>query len=145
MSRSQIIVVFLFLAAVIVGSCEGFDSRSNLSIDTGSNRLLLKVEVADTNEKRMLGLMHRQLLGPNEGMLFIFSEEAPRIFWMKNTYLSLDILFINAHREIIFVVPKTPPFSEEPISSHLPAQYVLEVNAGYAAKNGVRVGDKVIF
>ena len=116
-----------------------------LAINTGTNILNLQVEIADTDAKRELGLMHRPSLGSNKGMLFIFDKEEAHTFWMKNTLISLDMLFINADRRVITIAPNTTPLSEATIAPQGPVQYVLEVNAGYAAKNGVRVGNQISF
>ncbi len=127
----------------IVPSPKNF--TQNISINTGSTILKLQVEVADTDEKRMTGLMNRPFLDPNAGMLFIFNEEGDHFFWMKNTLISLDLLFIDSQKKVIFIAQKTTPLSETTIAPPAPVQYVLEVNAGYASKNGVTVGSQITF
>ena len=101
------------------------------------------VEIADTPAKRSFGLMYRNSLPERQGMLFLFPSEGPLAFWMKNTPLPLDIIYINAARVIVGIAANTTPFSEEPLPSNGPAQFVLEVNAGFCQKYGILVGAKV--
>lgn len=149
--RTKVFVILGLVALMMVRPLQHFrlspheKGLTNLSITAESGVVNLKVEVADTNDKRILGLMYRKSLEPNKGMFFVFNEEGPRSFWMKNTFLSLDILFINAQREVVFIVPNTIPFSEESIPSPIPAQYVLELNAGMTAQKGIKVGDRINF
>jgi uncharacterized membrane protein (UPF0127 family) len=103
----------------------------------------IDVEIADNEDERMLGLMYRQELGPLQGMLFLFPYEEVQSFWMKNTLLSLDIMFINSRREIVTIHQHTAPRTEQSYSSFRPAQYVVEVNAGFAERHGIMPGDKV--
>ena len=93
----------------------------------------------------MQGLMYRQNLPENAGMLFIFTNEEPRSFWMKNTYISLDIIYINSKKEIVSIQKYTQPRSTYSIPSEKPAMYVLEVNAGFTDKYGIHPGDKIDF
>ena len=103
------------------------------------------VEVADTQEKRQLGLMYRNELPAFSGMLFIFPQEGPRSFWMKNTPLSLDIIYINADFTIVHIAENTTPYSTAPIPSKHPAKYVLEVNGGFCQHHGIVARDRVEF
>lgn len=116
-----------------------------LSVQTPEQTLSLTVEVADSDAERRQGLMGRSSLGEDLGMLFVFEDESLKSFWMKDTMISLDILFINAAKEIIFIAQNTTPQSLEGISSEEPCRYVLEVSAGYVAQHGVAVGDRVSF
>jgi uncharacterized membrane protein (UPF0127 family) len=116
-----------------------------LTIQTTGGILSLTVEIADTDEKREQGFMNRQTLASDAGMVFVFDEEASRSFWMKNTYVSLDMIFLSADKEIIYIEENTTPLSTELITPDVLAQYVLEVNAGYCAANGVAAGDVVAF
>ena len=101
------------------------------------------VEIADTPAKRNFGLMYRNSLPDRQGMLFLFPSEGPLSFWMKNTPLPLDIIYINAARTIVDIAANTTPFSETPLPSHGSAQFVLEVNAGFCQKYGILVGSQV--
>ncbi len=110
---------------------------------SGEKTTGLTIEIAEDDATRTQGLMGRTSMSENQGMLFIFPEEDWRSFWMVNTPLPLDILFINAAREIVTIHRDTAPFSESSIPSTAPAMYVLEVNAGYCNRNVIGVGDHV--
>ena len=104
------------------------------------------VEIADTREKQALGLMFRESMPIDHGMLFIFPNEAPRAFWMKNTRIPLDILYFNADLELVSVSQNTPPCRTQRCPSYpsaLPARFVLELNAGLASEMGVEAGDRL--
>ena len=107
------------------------------------------VEVAETPETQRRGLMERPALAPNAGMLFIFSDVAPRAFWMMNTLIPLDMLFIDADRRIINIQanapPCVPPQRCPTYHSTAPAQYVLEIAGGRAQAVGIRTGDHIHF
>jgi uncharacterized membrane protein (UPF0127 family) len=105
----------------------------------------VSVEIADTPQKRSFGLMYRRDLPESHGMLFLFPREEPLSFWMKNTPLPLDIIFINAGHTIVSIAQNTTPFSEKPLPSASPAQFVLEVNGGFCQRHGVATGDRVEF
>ncbi|MGH8402949.1 MAG: DUF192 domain-containing protein [Gammaproteobacteria bacterium] len=97
------------------------------------------VEIADSDSARERGLMFRTHMAADHGMLFVFSDVEPRIFWMKNTLIPLDILFFNAQHRLINVSADTPPCKADPCPTYpstAPAKYVLELNAGMAAKIG---------
>jgi hypothetical protein len=102
-------------------------------------------EIADTAEKRRLGLMYRRRLEDGKGMLFLFPREERLVFWMKNTPLSLDIVFINARRRIVHIAERATPYSERRLGSKEPARYVLEVPGGFCQRWGIAVGDEVEF
>jgi uncharacterized membrane protein (UPF0127 family) len=103
------------------------------------------VEVANTKEKRQLGLMYRADLPEMQGMLFLFPREGALSFWMKNTPRSLDIIYINSTHVIVSIVRNTTPFSEENLPSGKPAQFVLEVNGGFCQRHGISEGDRIEF
>ena len=105
----------------------------------------VSVEIADTLQKRSFGLMYRRDLPESHGMLFLFPREEPLSFWMKNTPLPLDIVFLNTAHTIVSIAQNTTPFSEKPLPSASPAQFVLEVNGGFCQRHGVTVGDQVEF
>ncbi len=105
----------------------------------------VSAEIADSDAERTQGLMHRETLAASAGMLFVFDDEDMRFFWMKNTPLSLDIIFISADKKIVSIAENTTPFSEAPISSEFPAKFVLEVNAGFSATQGLAVDQSVEF
>ena len=106
------------------------------------------VEVALKNEERQRGLMFREFLGEKEGMLFIFEKEGIYPFWMKNTLLPLDIIWINESKEVVFISKNNQPCIENNCNLITPgkkAKYVLELNAGTADKINLKAGDKLIF
>jgi len=99
--------------------------------------------VADNNKTRSQGLMNVENLPEDEGMLFIFEENKPRSFWMANTPLSLDIIFVNEDYEIVRIQRNTTPYSQEGIPSEAPAKYVVEVNSGYSVRHDIYEGGKI--
>ena len=103
----------------------------------------VSVEIANTEEKRQLGLMYRTDLPEMQGMLFLFPRERLLSFWMKNTPRSLDIIYINSALTIVSIARNTTPFSEENLPSKKPAQFVLEVNGGFCQRHGINEGDHV--
>jgi uncharacterized protein len=105
----------------------------------------IDIEVADNEPSRMRGLMDRFNLPEQAGMLFVFPDEEMRSFWMKNTYISLDIIYINKNKEVVSIQKYTQPQSTNSIPSEQPAMYVLEVNAGFTDKYGIEQGDKIEF
>ena len=106
----------------------------------------VSVEIADSPEARRYGLMYRNALPDRHGMLFVFPGEAVRSFWMKNTPLSLDIIFIGAGGRVVHIAPHTRPFSEAPIpSGGQAAQFVLEVKAGFCERHRISAGARVEF
>lgn len=121
------------------------DGRLSIISANKPSPVSLDIEVADDEEERMRGLMDRLNLPENTGMLFIFPNEEPRSFWMKNTFISLDIIYINSQKEIVSIQKYTQPKTTYSIPSEKPAMYVLEVNAGFTDKNGIALGDKIAF
>ena len=105
----------------------------------------LRIEIVEKNMDIQYGMMHRKSMDPNTGMLFIMPEERPQSFYMKNTYVSLDIIYINRNREIVSIVEKAEPLSEKSLPSGAAALYVLEVIGGYCAQHGIGRGMTVEF
>jgi len=101
------------------------------------------VEVASTPEATTRGLMWRKSLGPREGMLFDFAREGEQSFWMKNTLMGLDLVFISEEQKVVGVIEQATPRSLRPLSIGRPSRYVLEIPAGTCAKIGVRLGSRV--
>ena len=131
------------LALWIVTACAA-DPRSQVTLHPQTGPPIhVSVEIADTNEKRALGLMYRRELPESHGMLFLFPRQEPQSFWMKNTPLSLDILFIDSSLTIVGIARNTTPYSEKAIPSDKPAQFVLEVNGGFCQRHGIAVGDRI--
>jgi uncharacterized membrane protein (UPF0127 family) len=101
------------------------------------------VEMAETDEERSRGLMFRKELPEGKGMLFDFKVEQPVAFWMKNTYVSLDMIFIRSDGRVLSIAENTEPLSERGVPSGGPVRGVLEVVAGTAKKLGIKPGDRV--
>lgn len=99
----------------------------------------VRAEVARTNEQRSRGLMYREELPEGTGMLFVFEEMAPRSFWMRNTYVPLDIAFLDAERRIVDI-QQMEPLDENFTDSSAPAMFALEVPLGWFARTGIEVG-----
>ncbi|HJN04336.1 MAG TPA: DUF192 domain-containing protein [Alphaproteobacteria bacterium] len=115
-----------------------------LQIETGDGSHAFKIEMAVTAEERARGLMGRRTMGADEGMLFDYGTEQPVSFWMKNTYIALDMLFIRASGEIVHIAKRTIPESLVPVPSPEPVRAVLEVNAGVTDQLGIIPGDTVV-
>jgi uncharacterized protein len=105
-------------------------------------------ELARTDAERARGLMFRPKLLPDQGMLFVFEREEPHAFWMKNTLIPLDILWLDRDRRVVHVEKDVPPCKSDPCPSYGPARaalYVLELAAGAAARLGLKPGDRLDF
>ena len=105
------------------------------------NEICFNIELAKTQEERQRGLMHRQSLDENSGMFFIFDNEDLHSFWMKNTLVPLDIIWINKENKIVHIEHNVPPCIADPCSSYTPKEkaiYVLEVNGGLAEEYNFR-------
>jgi uncharacterized membrane protein (UPF0127 family) len=111
----------------------------------GGTKVRVKVELAVTEEERATGLMYREKLDKGTGMLFIFDEPEVHSFWMKNTYIPLDMIFIGSDLGIAGVVENAVPMTLTPRGVGKESQYVLEVEGGFCAKYGVRKGMKTTF
>lgn len=109
----------------------------------GNEKIKIDIEVADTEYERQLGLMNRKEMNENQGMLFIFPDEQFRSFWMLNTLISLDMLFVNRERQIVTIHKNTTPLSQQSYPSTAPAVYVVEVIGGFTDKHNIKVGDKI--
>lgn len=108
----------------------------------------VNVEVARTQEERTRGLQDRQSLGKDKGMLFIFQKSQKQNFWMKDTFISLDIVWMDRNKKIVFIIPNILPCKTEKCPVYKPekdALYVLEVNAGATIELGLKVGDQAVF
>ena len=124
-------------------SDHGFD-LATIHLDTKAGDIVsLVVEIADTAAERARGLMERERLTDSDGMLFIWPDRAVRQFWMKNTPLSLDILFFDGKGILIHIEESATPYSETLISSLMPTRYVLELVAGDAARRKIAYGDRL--
>ena len=127
--------VLILLAILFAPSV--FADQTRILLQTPSDQVYLDVEIADDPIERAKGLMGREDIKPGQGMLFVFDDEYPRSFWMKNTPLSLDILFFDAEGRWVSSQLSTTPFSTKTLPSGLPAQYALEILAGESERLGL--------
>lgn len=142
-AMSDKLLGFLFAALVSLSAC---DSKPRVVIENDQGKIAsFEVELADTPAKRTFGLKYRQNLPEDQGMLFIFPVQRVHEFWMKDTPLPLDMIFINGDRKVVGIIRMTQPFSTESRSVPAPSLYVLEVRGGVARQKGLRVGDTVSF
>lgn len=146
-----------FAAALLLSACGGrpsdpgpapddvvipFREDGTLSFHQDDRTVLeIAIEIADTDSSRMRGLMQRQGLPERSGMLFVFPREEMQSFWMANTPLSLDLLFLDAQGRIVSITKYARPLSTDPVLSRLPAQYVVEMEAGFVDSWGIVEGD----
>jgi uncharacterized membrane protein (UPF0127 family) len=117
--------------------------KSSLIVETGGREIKFDVELALNDAERSRGLMFREKLGPYDGMLFDFYQEAPVSFWMKNTLIPLDMVFIAGDGTVKHVHANATPLSTDSIPSQFPVRAVLEINGGSARLLGIKPGDKV--
>lgn len=123
-----------------------FTKEGELQLKKASNDSLLvklDIEIADDAYQTETGLMYRKSMEPNQAMLFIFEEEEPRAFYMKNTEFPLDIIFINGSEKVVSIQKNAKPFDRTSLSSEGPTLYVLEVNAGLTDLWKLERGDKI--
>jgi uncharacterized protein len=115
----------------------------SLEIATSTGRHAFQIEIADNDATRERGLMDRRYMAADHGMLFEFERDEPESFWMKNTYIPLDMIFISPTGVVTHIAANAEPLSERVIPSGGPCLAVLELNGGTAASIGLKVGDKV--
>ncbi len=152
-----LVLILLFCMALI--SCQtqtkkdikpteiSFKKEGELKILKGDSLKVGKIdiEIADNAYERETGLMYRTTMEKTQGMLFVFDDEQPRSFFMKNTTIPLDLLFINSDNVIISSIENATPMSEESLLSKGPAKYVLELNAGMIELWKLQDGDRIEF
>ena len=122
-----------------------FTKQGTMTVKKPTGELLAKIdiELADTPERREIGLMGRPGLADDQAMLFVFEEVQPLSFWMENTIFSLDMIFVGADGTINTVHRNTIPYSRESYTSAAPGKFVIEARGGWCDKFGVNVGDKI--
>ncbi|MGB7973357.1 MAG: DUF192 domain-containing protein [Roseiarcus sp.] len=136
-------LAFVALLAASSGVPALAGDRDSLEIVTSTGRHTFQVEIADNDATRERGLMDRRFMAADHGMLFEFDREEPVSFWMKNTYIPLDMIFIAPSGVVTHIAANAEPLSERVIPSGGPCIAVLELNGGMAASIGLKVGDKV--
>ncbi len=129
-----------FLLLLLLISCSAVPS---VKFDNGTE---FSVEIARTPEEKQKGLMFRESLSDDSGMLFVFENDAPRTFWMKNTLITLDMIFIDESMKIVEIKADVPPCEEDPCPTYTskPAKYVLEINGGVAEQNKIVVNSSAV-
>ena len=138
---SALIISFVILTGVT--ACQ---AQPRVSIIAKEGReITFQVEIADTPTKREMGLQYRREMAPDHGMIFLFPTEEQQSFWMKNTPIPLDMIFISAERKIVGIVENTVPFSLDGRSVSGTSQFVLEINGGLSRRYGFKAGDSVRF
>jgi uncharacterized membrane protein (UPF0127 family) len=147
--QSPMIKIFRPLLSILF--CLQFacaDSKATIAMHfakkDGSLTPAINAELALTPGEQMLGLMYRRKLGEDEGMLFVFPDEQERSFWMKNTYVELDMIFLDSNFSVVSFVERATALSETSRPSKKPARYVLEVRSGSVARWGLTVGDTLV-
>lgn len=122
-----------------------FQKEATLDLLQSNGELIstLNIQIANSPYERETGLMYRTNMKKNQGMLFIFDKESVLTFYMKNTYISLDLIFINGKREIISIYKNAKPNDLSSISSKLPSKYVLEVIQGVSDNLNLKIGDRI--
>ena len=137
------IIIILIAGLFVLAGCSSIDK---VTIETEHGSFEVLVDIADTPEERTKGLMFVESLGDDNGMLFVFKEERTVGFWMKNTLIPLDLLFISKELEIADIKSEFEPCEADPCETYVskePAMYVLEVNSGYIADKNIKIGDKI--
>jgi len=142
MNRALLNILWPVLLLAIVGSAAGMP-RETIVIDTQKGRHRFQVEIAKDAASQERGLMYRRHMATDAGMIFPFAKPEMVIFWMKNTYLPLDLLFVRGDGTISSIAENAVPMSTKPIPSGEPISAVIEVNAGRARALGIAPGERV--
>ncbi len=150
LSRKNITTYIVFLSAIVIIAIALISPKIIMRKQTKVcfRDSCFTVEVATKPEEQIRGLMFKERLDSDRGMLFIFDTEAKYPFWMKNTLILLDIIWIDKDRRVVFISKNSQPCAESfcsPITPGEKAKYVLEINGGMAEKIGLSVGDKINF
>jgi uncharacterized protein len=146
LARIAIAPLLVLACASPKGAPETSASPARVIVETAAgHRHAVRVELARTDAQRERGLMNRERLEPDAGMLFLFDSSAVHAFWMKNTLIPLDMIFIDDSGRIVGIVERAEPLTLVNRDVGVPSRYVLEVNGGWAAAHGVAPGDRVRF
>ena len=169
MKQKRSLIAYFFLALLIVGggtylvrsfgpgtkrqevrvenpTTAGYVKEGEVAfLKKGETYRKIDVEIAENEAERNKGLMFRPFLPDSVGMLFIFQQPGVHAFWMKNTSISLDIIYVGPDKKIISIAENTKPYSEESIPPYGTVQYVVEVNAGFTKSNNIQSGDVISF
>lgn len=159
MKKTQLFIPALFCIGLIFNSCKEekkniksteitFKKEGELTLFKSTTDTIiseLDIEIADTDYDVQTGLMYRNSMRENQGMLFVFPEMRERFFYMKNTRIPLDLIYIDNNKFIVSFQKNANPLDESSLPSEVPAQYVLEVNGGLAEKWLLEIGDRIEF
>lgn len=138
----KVIPYILFL--IFSSACVSGDLRKDCVIVVPDQKSqAINVQVSRSEKERSRGLMYKKHLDQNEGMLFVFNGMEERTFWMKNTFLSLDIIFIDQEGAVKKILKNVPPLTESPRKSEYPVMYVLELKAGSSDFFAIKEGSKL--
>ena len=149
MKKSAVIFCILLIGALFIVSCNNSSEvkHKEVKLSIGNSGKVVNAEVVDTYADRMNGLMFREELGEFDGMFFIFEDEVTRSFWMKNTLIPLDIIFLDSDMTVV-KIQHAQPCEADPcptFSSESPSKYVLEVNLGFSEKYDLNVGNRISY
>ncbi len=144
-AKAGIAALFVLLLLVLPPRHSQSGDGARVTLFSGKRSCAFTVELARTPDQHERGLMFRKTLARDRGMLFLFPEEASRYFWMKNTLIPLDIIFVDSRRTVVDVHHGARPLDETIIASRKPARYVLEVAAGMAGACSVAPGSRLTF
>jgi uncharacterized membrane protein (UPF0127 family) len=139
--------VLLFLQVGCSPASQGGPSEppSSIVLEGRYATRRITIEIADSPDEHSLGLSRRDALAPDHGMLFIFPDLRERPFWMRETHISLDIVFLDEARRIVGIVRRAKPDSDEHLTVGKPSRYVLEVEGGLCDRVGIKEGDVLAF
>ena len=159
MINKGLVIIFLYFFMSAVQSCDqqvkkpisitkeiNFSKEGELTLGKTKSDSVFKtldIEIAQTDYETQTGLMYRKSMEEHQGMLFIFQEEQPRSFYMKNTEFSLDIIYINKKKKVVSIKKNTIPYDKNSLPSGKPVLYVLEIKAGLSDRWGIENGDSV--
>ena len=153
-NKTTIFIIILSLSAILLLTiCNQLLGNNKIEKENEAIKVCIEencfdVEIADTLKKKEMGLMNRDYLAPEDGMLFIFENEEIHNFWMKNTLIPLDMIWINENKKIIYIEKNADPCKIEQCELFGPnekAKYVLEINGGLTEGIGVKTGDEIEF
>ncbi len=141
-ARRVFALALLALACAAASACAG---EPRVTLHAAGGDVAVAVEVAATPAQQSLGLMYRKTLGASAGMLFVFDRAEEHPFWMKNTELPLDMIYLGDDRKVVGIVKNAVPFTTSSRTVGVPSRYVLEVNGGFSDAHGIKNGDQATF
>jgi uncharacterized membrane protein (UPF0127 family) len=156
--RTRILILFAAIIVLVIifmpkktsndnslSTAPMFKKQGELTFQKSDGKpiVTIDIEIADDDSKREIGMMGRSVMEERQGMLFILQEEIMAAFWMRNCILPLDMIFIDKFGEIVTICKNTTPFSDQTYSATAPTLFVVEVNAGFTDKYGIKEGDRI--